>query len=403
MTTPPAADLLAPAAALADDLVALRRALHADPEIGLDLPRTQQRVLDALDGLDLEITLGQGLSSVVAVLRGGGHDGSGPVVLLRGDMDALPVDERTDHPFASTNGAMHACGHDLHVAGLVGAARLLHARRDELPGDVVLMFQPGEEGPGGAGPMIAEGLLEVAGRRVDAAYALHVTAAQHPRGTWFGRPGPLMAAADKCTVTVRGRGGHGAVPHTAVDPVPVACAIVLGLQTMVTRRFDAFDPVVVTAGRIAAGTKENIISDTATIDLTVRTFSPAHRDAVEQEIARVARGIAAAHAATAEVDHHREYPVTVNDETEQALLQQTVVDLFGADRWAPMPFPEAGSEDFSFVAEQVPSAYVFLSACAGDPATAPDNHSPLADFDDSVLPDAAALLAELAVRRLARG
>lgn len=398
----PTASSLTLAATMKDDLIALRREIHADPEIALDLPRTQQRILTALEGLDLEITLGRGLSSVVAVLRGGARSENAPVVLLRGDMDALPVDERTGHPFASTNGAMHACGHDLHVAGLVGAARILHERRAELRGDVVFMFQPGEEGPGGAAPMIDEGLLDVAGRRVDAAFALHVTSAQHPVGVWFGRPGPLMAAADKCFITVRGKGGHGSAPHTALDPVPVACAIVLGLQTMLTRRFDAFDPVVVTAGKIAAGTKENIIPDTATIDLTVRSFSATHRDKVQQEIIRVAEGTAAAHAMTADVDYHREYPVTVNEEAEYSVLRDAVLDLFGPERYLEMPFPEAGSEDFSFVAEQVPSAYIFVSACVGDPSEAADNHSPIADFDDVVVPDAAALLAEVAVRRLGR-
>jgi hippurate hydrolase len=201
------------AASIGPDLVALRRRLHQIPELGLHLPQTQQAVLDALSGLDLEVTVGESLSSVVAVLRGRGGDVGGanrPVVLLRGDMDALPVTEDLplDH-VSQHEGLMHACGHDLHVAGLVGAARILHALRDELAGDVVFMFQPGEEGPGGAAPMIEEGLLEAAGRRVDAAYALHVYSSELPLGTWFGRPGPLMAAADEVVVRVVGEGGHG--------------------------------------------------------------------------------------------------------------------------------------------------------------------------------------------------
>ncbi|MEO5609590.1 MAG: amidohydrolase, partial [Ornithinibacter sp.] len=218
------------------DLIELRRRLHRAPELGLHLPETQATVLEALSDLDLEVHTGSSLSSVVAVLRGGApHEGERPVVLLRGDMDALPVTEEVDVDYASERpGLMHACGHDLHVAGLVGAARVLDAQRSELVADVVLMFQPAEEGPGGAEPMIREGLLEAAGRRVDAAYAVHVYSADHPKGVWFGRPGTLMAAADEMHVRVVGLAGHGAAPHCAKDPVPVACEIVLAMQTAVT-------------------------------------------------------------------------------------------------------------------------------------------------------------------------
>ncbi|KGN39210.1 M20 metallopeptidase family protein [Knoellia subterranea] len=407
------ASVLDLAASIAPDLVALRHDLHRHPELGNDVPRTQRAVLDALEGLDLEIALGQSLTSVVAVLRGrgagqtggGAQDAARPVVLLRGDMDGLPVTEATDLDFASeVDGLMHACGHDLHVAGLVGAARILHELRDDLAGDVVFMFQPGEEGPGGAEPMLREGLLEAAGRRVDAAYAIHVYAAEHPRGVWFGRPGPQMAAADEVRITVQGRGGHGSQPYQALDPVPVACEVVLALQTMVTRRFDAFDPVVVTVGRINSGTVNNVIPDAAEIDATLRTFSPEHREKAHTEIRRVAEHVAAAHGLTARVDIGDGYPVTVNDADEFAFAQATVVDLFGEERWADMVTPEAGAEDMSFVLEEVPGAYLNIGACVSDDhTTAEDNHSPRALYDDSVIPDMAALLAELALRRTAVG
>ena len=394
---------------LGPDLVALRRELHQIPEVGLHLPLTQQAVLEALAGLDLEITLGQELSSVVAVLRGrgavdgGAVDGARPVVLLRGDMDALPVTEDLPLEFASRHeGFMHACGHDLHVAGLVGAARILHELRDELQGDVVFMFQPGEEGPGGAEPMIDEGLLDVAGRRVDAAYALHVYSSEYPLGTWFGRPGPLMAAADEVAVRVVGEGGHGSQPFRAKDPIPVACEIVVALQTLVTRGFDVFDPVVVTVGKFVGGTKDNIIPDDAVFEATVRSLSEEARVEVSRRIEQLATGIAAAHGLRAEVTHLPGYPVTVNDDDEYAFARATITDLFGEERYAHQRNPEMGSEDFSFVGQLVPSAYVNLSACpAADHEAAPDNHSPRADFDDSVVPDGAALLAELALRRLA--
>ena len=393
------------AARLHPELQALRRELHADPELGNDNPRTQARILAALDGLDLEITTGESVTSVVAVLRGRAETaGERPIVLLRGDMDGLPVTEATGQPFASTTGTMHACGHDLHVAGLVGAVRILHELRDELPGDVVFMFQPGEEGPGGAAPMIAEGVLDAAGRRADAAFGLHVISAQAPLGVWTGRAGVLMAAADQCYIAVRGVGGHGSQPHRSKDPVPVACEIVLALQAMVTRQFDAFDPVVVTAGRIVGGTKENIIPDDAHIDLTVRTFSKTNHDQVPERIERLARGIAEAHGVRAEVNYVPGYPVTVNDDAAYALMTDTVTDLFGAERYVEMPFPEAGAEDFSYVLEQVPGAYIFVSAYPGDDwNTAATNHSPRALFDDVVLADCSALLAEVTLRRLRQG
>jgi hippurate hydrolase len=395
------------AQSIADDLVALRRRLHRVPELGNELPITQSLVLDALDGLGLEVSVGKELSSVVAVLRGGAEPADGrerQVVLLRGDMDGLPVTEDLHIDHASTHeGLMHACGHDLHVAGLVGAARVLHALRDDLAGDVVLMSQPGEEGPGGAEPMIREGVLEAAGRRVDAAYALHVYSAEFPRGVWFGRPGPLMAAVDEVRVRVVGRGGHGSAPFRTKDPIPAACEMVLALQSMVTRSFDVFDPVVVTVGRIAGGTKDNIIPDDAVLEATLRTLSEDTRVAVRERIERLARGIAAAHGLEAEVDFTIGYPVTVNDPDEYAFAHETIVDLFGQERYATMLEPEMGSEDFSFVAQEVPSAYVNLSVCPSDDwEHAPDNHSPRAAFDDALLPDAAALLAELALRRLRR-
>lgn len=304
------ADLRAEAAAQAPEVVALRHALHRTPELGLDLPRTQALVLEALAPLGLEVTTGTGLTSVVAVLRG---DLPGPAVLLRGDMDALPVTEASGEAFASENpGVMHACGHDLHTAGLVGAARLLAARRATLPGSVVLMFQPGEEGDHGARHMIDEGVLDAAGERVVAAYGLHVLSSILPAGVVTSRPGTLLAAADTVHVTVHGRGGHGSMPHLALDPVPVAAEIVLALQQMVTRQFDAFDPVVVTVGRIEAGTTDNVIPAQARIEATVRSFSEEAHGRVPERFARLCEGIAAAHGLTATVDYQRGYPVTSN-------------------------------------------------------------------------------------------
>ncbi|MGW4999754.1 M20 metallopeptidase family protein [Streptomyces hydrogenans] len=388
------------ALAHADTLIPLRHDLHRAPELGLDLPLTQRRVLDALAGLPLEITLGERLSSVTAVLRGGRP---GPAVLLRGDMDALPVQEDTGVPYGSELlGRMHACGHDLHTAGLVGAARLLAARRDELPGDVVFMFQPGEEGMGGAGLMIEEGVLDAAGSRVVAAYALHVTSTLLPTGYAAVRPGPMLAASDSVTVTVRGAGGHGSSPHSAKDPVPALCEIVTALQTMVTRTVDVFDPAVVTVGSLHAGSAGNVIPETAVLEATVRSFSTATQAAVRAGVERTVHGIAAAHGVEADLDYRENYPVTENDPAEAAFALRTARGLLGADRAFEAPRPLAGSEDFSLVLREVPGAYLGIGACPPDrdPATAPMNHAPQAVFDDRAVLDAAVLLAELAARRL---
>jgi hippurate hydrolase len=326
------------------------------------------------------------------------------VVLLRGDMDALPVTEESGEAFSSRHpGAMHACGHDLHTAGLVGAARLLCARRKELAGDVVFMFQPGEEGWDGAGHMIAEGVLAAAGRPVEAAYGLHVLSSLYPRGTFASRPGAFMAASGALLVRVVGAGGHGARPHNALDPVPVACEMVTALQTMVTRRFDAFEPVVVTVGTFHAGTRRNIIPDDATFEATLRAFAPATMERLREHAVRLCRDIAAAHGLRAEVTSDDEYPLTVNNPAEYEFVAATVREVFGEERFTEAANPFTGAEDFSRVLERVPGAYVFLGACpSDDPAAAPTNHSPRAAFDDSVLSDGAALLAELAARRLER-
>ncbi|MFJ6676963.1 M20 family metallopeptidase [Actinosynnema sp. NPDC091369] len=383
------------ATALQDDLVRLRRRLHAEPEIGLDLPRTRDEVLAALDGLPLELSLGEALTSVTGVLRGARP---GPVVLLRADMDALPVQERTGLDFASrVDGAMHACGHDMHTAMLVGAAHLLAARRDELAGDVVFMFQPGEEGWDGSAAMIAEGVLDAAGRRPDAAYALHVFGAGVPHGVFSARPGTTMAASDVLEVTVVGAGGHGARPHRAKDPIPVACEIVTALQTAVTRQSDIFDPVVVTVGSFHAGTKRNVIPDTARFEATVRTFSAPAKARVEHAVVTLAHSIARAHGLHAQVEYRDGYPMTVNDEQETAFVADTISGLF-AGRFRPLRDPMPGGEDFSRVLHRVPGAFIPFGV--GDGTT--DNHSPLARFDDALLADGATVLAELALRRTAR-
>jgi amidohydrolase len=395
-------DLLDDARAMQDDLVRLRRDLHREPEIGLELPRTQERVLAALDGLPLTVTPGpSGLTSVVAVLRGGRSTGRS--VLLRADLDALPVDEQTGLDFAATSAAMHACGHDLHTAMLVGAARLLSAHRDELTGDVIFMFQPGEEGYDGAGRMIDAGVLDASGRRPEAAFFMHVTASTFPSGVLAVRPGPMMAAADVLHVSVEGAGGHASSPHSAQDPIAVAAEIVTALQTLVTRQFDVFDPIVITVGSFHGGTQHNIIPERATFEATVRSFSPEHQRAVSERAVRLCRGIAEAHGLRAEIDWQTLYPVTINDPAEAGFFADTAADVLGRPASVLMPHPHTGSEDFSRVLDAVPGAMAFLGATmpGADPTTAAFNHSPHAVFDEGVLAPGAALYARLAFDRLA--
>ena len=390
------------AAAIADDIAELRHALHREPEIGLDLPKTQAKVLDALGGLPLAITTGERLTSVTAVLRG---ESPGPTILLRGDMDALPVREQTGLPYSSQiDGAMHACGHDLHTAMLAGAARILSDRQHEISGNVIFMFQPGEEGFHGARYMIDEGVLDAAGARPRAAYALHVMSGLLPHGAFGTRPGPMLAAADTLYVTVTGRGGHASAPHRSLDPIPAACEMVIALQTMVTRRFDVFDPVVVTVGSFHAGTKDNVIPDDAAFEATLRTFSEEARARVREESVRIVREIGLAHGLRAEAECRPGYPVTVNDDAEAAFAAAAAGEAFGDGRAVAQRNPVTGAEDFSYVLNEVPGAFVFLGATPSDAdwETVPSNHSNAARFDDDVLADGTALYAELALRHLAR-
>jgi amidohydrolase len=391
---------------LEDEIVQLRHRLHEEPEIGLDLPRTQEKVLQALDGLPYEITLGKDTTSVTAVLRGTGgyRSAQKPVVLLRGDMDALPVQEKTGAAFTSRlDGAMHACGHDLHTAMLTGAATLLAERREQLAGDVVLMFQPGEEGCDGAGVMIREGVLDAAGRRPDSAYGIHVLSGSERNGQFMSKAGTLMSASDGLFVTVHGAGGHGSAPHTAKDPVTVIAEMVTSLQLMVTRQFNMFDPVVLSVGVLQGGTLRSVIPESARLEATVRSFSEASQQKLMTVIPRLLEGIAAAHGVEVTVDYRTQYPPTVSDTTETAKAERIVGELFGDERYTRMAHPLSASEDFSRVLAEVPGSFIFLSAVprGTDPAAAAFNHSPYASFDDDVLSDGTALYTQLALSRIA--
>ncbi|WP_416908126.1 MAG: M20 metallopeptidase family protein [Polymorphobacter sp.] len=391
--------LLDAAHALTDELVALRRAVHAEPELGLHNPKTAAKIRAALADLPLEWTSGPSTSGLVAHLRG---PQNGRTVLLRGDTDALPMPEDTGLDFASRHeGVMHACGHDSHVAMLAGAARLLCARRERLAGSVMFMFQPGEEGHHGARFMLDDGLIDPL---PDAAFALHIMP-NGRHGVFAGRAGPLLASADKIFITVTGRGGHASMPQDALDPMPVACEIVGAIQSFVTRQVPVFDPAVVTIARLQAGTTDNVIPETVEMLGTIRTLSRHRRSAVQEGLRRLITGIAAAHGARAEVRYEEGFPVTVCDARAAALGREVVSEMFGADDWETLSHPIMGAEDFAYVLDKVPGAMFFLGAAAegSDWRQCCGLHSNRMTLDESVMTRGAALHAGLAERFLARG
>ena len=384
--------LLSDAQAILDDLTVLRRALHRNPEVGLELPGTRELVLEALAGLPLDITLHEATSGVVAVLNG---EHPGPTVLLRGDMDGLPLTEQTGLEFASDTGrTMHACGHDLHVAMLVGAARLLSTRQAEMAGKVVFMFQPGEEGYHGARFMLDEGLLATSGEKPALAVAIHVTPIIES-GTLAVRSGPMMASVDKFTIEVTGAGGHASRPDGAKDPVVAAAEIIMSLQAAVTRSVSVFDPAVCSVTVVDAGTAHNIIPDDVTLSGTIRALSAETRSQMHELVARVADGVAAAHGVSAKTTIEAGYPMTMNEPNATAGLMLAARGLVGSQRVLTLPEPSMGAEDFSYVLEKVPGAMFFLGACPPDltPETTPHTHSTRVRFDEEAMVTGAAFYA----------
>ncbi|MDP2260020.1 MAG: M20 family metallopeptidase [Caulobacter sp.] len=369
--------------ALLHGAIELRRAIHMEPELGLHLPKTTEKVLKALEGLPLEIRQGPSTTGVLAILRGSPN---GRTVLLRGDMDALPLTEDTGLEFTSrTVGAMHACGHDTHVAMLAGAARALCAKRDQLNGTVMFMFQPGEEGHHGARFMLDDGLIDPI---PDAAFALHISP-NMPTGVFAGRAGALLASSDVIEIRVVGAGGHASMPHDAVDPIPVACEIVTALQAMVTRTISVFDPAVITIANIVAGTTNNIIPEDAYLKGTLRTLSERTREKAHEGIRKVAGHVAAAHGCTAEVEIIRGFPVTVCTPKEVELAERTAKALYGEGAWMTMPNPMMGAEDFSYVLQKAPGLMAFLGAAptgvGGDYRACCALHSNRMTLDEQVM------------------
>lgn len=373
----------------------IRRELHQNPEFGLELPWTLSRVVESIDGLG-EIVYGKEMTAAALLIKG---STPGPTVLLRADMDALAVIEDTGLEFASTNGYMHACGHDLHMAMAIGAAHLIHTHRDQLAGDVVIWFQPGEEGLAGADKMLEQKMHLVSGSKPIAAYGVHVFSV-YPKGMFGARPGPLMAAAGGFVAKFKGAGGHGSMPWLSKDPISPMIQSIATLQTAINKRLDVFDDVVVNVGWVKAGDDhtENVIPETASFGATVRTFSEAHSTLIREVVSDVLGGQAQAFGVDVDIEWMPASKVLINDADAVSRSRRVISELFGEGRYWDMPNPIPGGEDFASVLEEIPGAFIFMGAAPDgvDPRTAPSNHSNKALFDDEVLPLGAAFLAAMA-------
>ena len=392
--------LVAEANKYMDVVQGIRRDLHQIPEFGLELPKSQARILESIHGLG-EITLGKNLNSIALLIKGA-HPG--PTVLLRADMDALAVKEETSEPFASTNGYMHACGHDLHMAIGIGAAHLIATHKDELHGDVVIWFQPGEEGHDGAGVMLSENSHMVSGSKPIASYGIHVFSAMLPNRVFASRPGTMMASAGDLIVRVHGAGGHGSSPWMGNDPITPLVEAISGMQNFLNKKLNAFDPVVINVGWLDAGDTHttNVIPETAAFGATVRTFSREHYAKVREIVPQYLDGIAKSYGVKIEHEFSGATKVLVNDADAVDRVARIVKDAFGEQRYFDMPTPMAGGEDMASIIEEMGGAFVFLGAHKPgvDYQTAAVNHSNHAEFDDSVIPDGSALLAALAFDHL---
>ncbi len=386
-------NLLDEAASVMPQVIELRRKIHANPELGNQLPETTAAVLDALGDLDLDIRYSKDTTSLVATLHGAGN---GPRMMLRGDMDALPMPENNDLPFASVNeGRMHACGHDAHTAMLMGAARLLHRNRDKLNGSVDFFFQTGEEGYFGARVVLDEGLFE-SPNSPDAVFALHITPLLQG-GRVTGRAGPLLAAADTWEMTIKGKGGHASMPHDCLDPIPVACEIVQAFQSFVTSRINAFDPVVLTTTKIQAGTTSNVIPELAEVMGTLRSTSEKSRSRAHAGMERLATQIAIAHEMEAEFTIGKGYPVTVNEPGFVEFARGVTLETLGEGSFVPMKTPMMGAEDFSYFLQRWPGAMFFLGVKPEDASLAAPCHSNRMILNEDSMASGVALHAAIAI------
>lgn len=373
-----------------NEVVATRRDLHEHPELGFEEHRTSALVAARLRELGFEVHTGIGHTGVVGVLRGAR---AGKTVMLRADMDGLPIDEENEVPYRSRTAThMHACGHDGHVAMLLGAARVVAARKDEVAGTVCFLFQPAEEGKGGAKAMVDDGVLERFG--IERAYGLHL-ASTHPAGQVGVREGAFYASSDSIEITIEGKGGHGAAPHLSVDPVYVASQFVVAVQQIVSRNIDPIEPAVVTIGAIHGGTTHNVIPSRVQLMGTVRAFDAGVRAKMAERIERVLRGICESSGATYAFEYLWRYPVTSNDAEQTRYVRALAERVAGPERVADVP-KLMGAEDFSFFAERVPACFFTIGSNGGPDSAWPHHHARF-DIDESALPTGVRMMIALAL------
>lgn len=372
------------------DVIEIRRDLHRHPELGFEEVRTAGIVADRLKRLGFDVRSKIAQTGVVGILRTGRP---GRTVLLRADMDALPLEERSGVDYASCiAGKMHACGHDGHVAILLGAAGMLMERREQLCGTIVLCFQPAEEGKGGAKAMIDAGLLD--DPHVDRVYGLHLLS-QAPCGIVRVRPGPVMASSDSIEITIHGRGGHGAAPHETIDPIVTAAHFVTQVQSVVSRAIEPIEPAVVTIGAISGGTIHNVIPDDVRMLGTVRAFSSDVRNRMEPRIEAILRGCCEAHGASYDFSYQRRYPVTSNNPAEAAYVRALAARTLGEERVGEMT-PTMGAEDFSFMLERRPGCFFFLGTRSDERTSAPHHNARFA-IDEAALETGVRMMVALAI------
>jgi amidohydrolase len=389
-------EFLKDAKKLKDEIVQSRRDFHRNPELGMEETRTSKIVADFLTSLGLEVQTGIANTGVVGLLRG---SKDGPTVGLRADMDALPIKEQSGVEYSSTvDGKMHACGHDGHTAILMGAAKLLSQYKDKIEGNVKFIFQPAEEGPGGALPMIEEGVLE--NPKVSAMFGLHINTTSGPAGQIEYGSGPRSAGTGTARIKIKGFGGHGAHPHKSVDAIMASAHVLTTLQTIISREIDPLEPVVITMGTINGGYRHNVIADEVNMTGTIRTLNEDIRKSMPERFDRIIKGVCESLRCEYELDYSLGIPSVVNDVDMTDIVKEAAVKLLGEENAIQVDKPSMGGEDFCYFSQAVPSSFFRLSARNEEKGCTYPGHHPKYNFDEESIPYGIAMFAKIVINYL---
>lgn len=362
------------------EIVSIRRDIHAHPELGFEEVRTAALVADYLENLGLKVEKKIAKTGVLGILKG---TDKGPVIAFRADMDALPVDEKNESPYMSKEiGKMHACGHDAHVAILLAVAAVLAEIKEEIQGQIKFIFQPAEEGPGGARPMIDEGVLE--DPAVDVILGLHVWS-DLEAGSIGIKKGPLFASIDEVDFIIKGESSHGASPHQGVDAIVIAANIINALQTVISRNISPLSPGVITIGRIEGGYRRNIIAEEVSLEATVRCLTPENRKFIEEKIRKISTGICDSLGGSLEIDYRNDYSPLVNNDAVTEIVENKAQEIVGIEKTISLIEPTMGGEDFAFFLERIPGCFFLLGASNKEKGITAPQHSPYFDIDEDIL------------------